>query len=330
MIQALPPVIPPPRTALELLRSPDFSARLSTGDSILDGALGGGFDVHTITDLAGEAGAGKSQLCLQLACMVQLPRHLGGLGGHACLLSTEGSFSSKRLRQIAEALQRRYPEDLKGNLCDNVYVQTIKTAEELLLSLQTALPAILEEKPIRLVVIDSIAAVLRADFDRSQLVQRSDLMFQIASILKRLASKYHLVVVCVNQVTASFHEEAQRFTAQPIAESADDASPPPKPEATPTSMESVPASDGTFIRPALGLSWMNCVNSRIFLTRTNMRAPVMGPESTSPEASGASMPPPAESLTVIRTLRVLFSPRIAPQQTHFTITMGGLVGLQQI
>lgn len=37
-----------------------------------------------ITEICGESGSGKSQMCLQLAVTVQLPEHLGGLGKGTC------------------------------------------------------------------------------------------------------------------------------------------------------------------------------------------------------------------------------------------------------
>lgn len=51
----------------------------TTGCSTLDIALKGGIPTFGITELYGEAGTGKTQLCLQLAITAQLPKSLGGL-----------------------------------------------------------------------------------------------------------------------------------------------------------------------------------------------------------------------------------------------------------
>lgn len=51
----------------------------TTGCSILDAALKGGIPTFGITELYGEAGTGKTQLCLQLALCAQFSQSYGGL-----------------------------------------------------------------------------------------------------------------------------------------------------------------------------------------------------------------------------------------------------------
>lgn len=49
---------------------------------------------------AGEAGAAKTQLCLQLLLAAQLPRAVGGLDGAAVYIHTEGRAPLTRLKQL--------------------------------------------------------------------------------------------------------------------------------------------------------------------------------------------------------------------------------------
>jgi RecA/RadA recombinase len=65
----------------QLLAGRERCGRLSFGCGALDSALGGGVPMRGLTEIAGEAGAGKTQLCLQLALHAVLPEEHGGLGG---------------------------------------------------------------------------------------------------------------------------------------------------------------------------------------------------------------------------------------------------------
>ena len=75
-----------------------FQARLSLGTAPLDAFLGGGLRPYGITELAGEAGAGKSQICMQLCATVQLPLALGGLDGGAIMTCNPSHCSSRLTR----------------------------------------------------------------------------------------------------------------------------------------------------------------------------------------------------------------------------------------
>lgn len=75
---------------------------LSLGAAGADSLLCGGIHTGQLTEVAGEAGCGKTQLCLHLLLRAQLPRPLGGLGGAAVYLCTEGDFAVKRLKQMVE------------------------------------------------------------------------------------------------------------------------------------------------------------------------------------------------------------------------------------
>lgn len=58
------------KSAAELLLDPRHTRKLSTGCAVLDECLGGGINAHGITEIAGAAGVGKTQLVLQLMLQV--------------------------------------------------------------------------------------------------------------------------------------------------------------------------------------------------------------------------------------------------------------------
>lgn len=61
---------------------------------ILERTLGGGVETKALTEVFGEFGSGKSQLCFTFALMVQLPKKKGGLKGSVVYVDTEGKGKS--------------------------------------------------------------------------------------------------------------------------------------------------------------------------------------------------------------------------------------------
>lgn len=98
-------------TALDLWRLSErnaLSLTLCSGCNAIDVLLCGGFRSGILTEICGEASAGKTQLCLQLLLQSTLPVQLGGLGGTACYICTEGIGSIKRLHELAGVYSRKY------------------------------------------------------------------------------------------------------------------------------------------------------------------------------------------------------------------------------
>jgi RecA/RadA recombinase len=102
------PSLPPVSTAADLLAAARGAARRSvpTGCRRRDArcARAGGLPALGITELAGEAGSGKTQLCLQLAVHCVLPAELGGLGGLCVYLCAEDALPTARLEAMMRAI----------------------------------------------------------------------------------------------------------------------------------------------------------------------------------------------------------------------------------
>ena len=165
----------------------------TTGLEGLDGLLGGGLAVYDIYEFAGEFGAGKTQLCHQLAVTVQLPPEMGGVGGKALYIDTEGTFSPGRIESIAERFGVEKP-------LDNVYVMRPISVDELEEMVVRILPRLLKEGA-RLVIIDSVIALYRAQFrGREWLARRQQRINYMLDWLKRLGRVHKAVSVITNQV----------------------------------------------------------------------------------------------------------------------------------
>lgn len=240
---------PAPLPALALASDPSFTHKLKTGCPLLDQCLGGGLLPRHITEIAGEAGSGKTQLCLQLALQVQLPPEEGGLGGGAIYIGTEGNFPQRRLDQLHEAFRHKhahvFPPRRKGfDLRDNIYIKHVGSIDQLFHSMLKQVPPLVQQRNVRLVIVDSIAALLRYEYGSgtSQMVERSRVLFSQANQLKQIADQLQVVVVVINQV--SDYVDDSRLVLSDFA------------------------SHKKRVVPALGLAWSNCINSRLLLSKT--------------------------------------------------------------
>lgn len=189
----------------------------------------------------GPAGVGKSQFCFMMALQGALPKQLGGLGGSVMYIDTEMKFSSQRLMEMARS---RHPGPLSSRsameeVLTRVLIQQASTGEDLLSKIQALLDRILAHDVV-LVIIDSIAAPVRVDYQGSErLVERQKLLGRQAAALKAMAYKYNIPVLVVNQVTARLHHHVPSSGAGATEDSL----------------------------AALGTKWSHCVNLRLLMER---------------------------------------------------------------
>lgn len=103
--------------------------------------------------------------------------------------------------------------------------------EEILMRNEEASTRSDDRYPVRLLVLDSIAAPVRRDFGSGSAPQRAAAVIQCAQVLKRLAHELNLAVVVINQIGAG--------------------------------------NEGMSAQAALGTAWHHCVSTRIMLSTTN-------------------------------------------------------------
>ena len=207
---------------------PTLAARwrtISTLDTSLDAALGGGVPVGHVTEITGESGAGKTQLLLTLLLSVQLPPARGGLGRPALYLSTEAPLSTVRLSQILRN-HPRFPgtdadADADAELgmekpsLDNIISTVTPDLESQDHILTFQVPVEVARRNVGLVVLDSVAANYRAEFERggngssarggaAGLAARGSDLVRLGRQLHELARQHNLAVVVSNQVADRF------------------------------------------------------------------------------------------------------------------------------
>lgn len=280
--------------------------KCSLGCPILDCCMGGGIPCNSMTEIVAESGSGKTQFCLQLSLRAQLPPFLGGLSASSLYLYTEFPFPTRRLHQLSSALQSQYPQIFVNNYdpCDGIFLQSVNTADQLL-DIMPQVESFLENSktrlPVRVIVIDSMAALFRAEFDNtaSDLIRRSSLFFKISGKLKEFAKRFNLVVLVTNQV-------------MDVVDSGEGAN-----EIRIGNLNGM-YSSGRRISPALGLSWANCVNSRLFLSKDEYESGSVG--------GGESG---FQSRQTRRRLHVVFAPHLPGLSCEFVIRREGVVGVNR-
>lgn len=209
---------------------------ISTLDEKLDAALGGGIPRGYLVEVTGEryelchrsteqlflvnkltafSGAGKTQLLLTLLLASQLPPP-HGLAKSAVYISTEAVLATNRLAQLLSShpALASLPADKKPSLSRILSIQTpdLESQEHIL---RYQLPVAIKKHGVGLVILDSVAANYRAEFEKqgprngaASMAKRGAQLVQLGALLRDLARTEGIAVVVANQV-------ADRFTKAP-------------------------------------------------------------------------------------------------------------------
>ncbi|XP_039389670.1 DNA repair protein RAD51 homolog 2 isoform X10 [Mauremys reevesii] len=174
------------------------SAFLSTTLDGLDKALHGGVACGSLTEVTGPSGCGKTQFCLMMSVLATLPISMGGLDGAVIYIDTESAFGAERLVEIAE---HRFPnyfgtEEKLFSMTRSIHLYRELTCDSVLKRIETLEEEIISKK-VKLVIIDSVASVVRKEFDmklQGNLMERSNFLAREASLLKYLAEEFSIPI----------------------------------------------------------------------------------------------------------------------------------------
>jgi DNA-repair protein XRCC3 len=287
--------------------------KLSMGDPVIDVLLGGGLMMNGIIEISGVSGAGKTQFCLQAMIQTVLPVKYGGLGASALFLCTE-DVPVTRWRQLIEAYSQRYP-DTSDLLNSNLFHEKVYSIDKLTDIIQSRALPLIRTKNVKLLVIDSIAALFRCELgtlDQSQ--ERANVLHSIASMLKLLSDENKLPILVVNQVTDYFGDGAGALL----------------------NMGAKGTQNRGGVVPSLGLNWANNINMRIMLSKTELDYyEPAGQEQNNAEtpAKKRKLQPtaqPTQQLTRIgvREMSIVFAPHLPQSSCYYIIDQSGIHSLQ--
>ncbi|NWS97339.1 XRCC3 protein, partial [Mionectes macconnelli] len=238
-------------TALQLYQDKDHltsqSQKLSLGCSVLDNLLKGGIPLVGITELAGESSAGKTQISLQLCLCVQYPYKYGGLESGAVYICTEDAFPSKRLQQLIgqqHKLRADVPAEIiqKIKFGNSIFVEHAADLDTFHRCITTRLSLLLARGMVRLVVIDSIAALFRCEFGVSDSVVKARYLQTFGAQLHSLSTRFRTPIMCINQV---WHQDCCLVM-------------------------------GSRVAPALGITWANQLLMRLMASRISLPGQASG------------------------------------------------------
>lgn len=181
-------------TAEEVLERRKTLVRFTTGSENLDAFLKGGVETQAITEIAGEFGSGKSQICHTL-CVTAATLDKGKEEGSIIFIDTENTFRPERIHQIAE-VRGLEPEEIMKR----VFACRINNSAHLEAIIKN-LGKSVEQYKAKLVIVDSIISLHRAEFPgRETLAERQQRLNIMLHKLLRLAEIYNIAVVLTNQV----------------------------------------------------------------------------------------------------------------------------------
>ncbi|WP_407283378.1 DNA repair and recombination protein RadB [Methanolobus sp. WCC1] len=161
-----------------------MTEQLSSGCKPIDDLLGGGFEAGVVTQIFGEPGSGKTNLCLQLA--VECVKN----GKKAIYIDTE-AISPDRFRQIAGENAKEIAQQIiifEPHNFEEQYA-AVKEIEKLI------------SDKVGLILIDSATAFYRFELDQEEsgIRTRRELANQIG-LIHAIARKHRIVAVMTNQV----------------------------------------------------------------------------------------------------------------------------------
>ena len=185
-------------TATKLYEKRKQEERISTGSKNLDDLFVGGIETGSLTEIYGEYGTGKTQLCHTLSILVQQSKSKGGLNGKAIYVDSENTFRPERIVSIASARDLNPYKSLENIIVAKAY----NSAHQELILEETG--PIIDSNNVKLLIVDSAVAHYRAEFlGRATLSERQQKLNKFMHILVRIAETYSVAVLATNQIQSS-------------------------------------------------------------------------------------------------------------------------------
>ncbi|XP_074147180.1 DNA repair protein XRCC3-like isoform X4 [Sminthopsis crassicaudata] len=160
-------------------------------------------------------------------------------------ICTEDVFPDKRLQQLI-ALQHQLRTDVPGEIIkkikfgNSIFIEHAADIDTLFECIAKRAPILLSRGMVRLIIIDSIAALFRCEFGIQQSITKAKYLQTLGAKLHQLSNEFQSPVLCINQITSTVDERGLAGTNMDVLEK---------------------------VSPALGITWSNQLLMRLMVSR---------------------------------------------------------------
>ena len=145
------------------------------------------FPARSLVELVGGAGSAKTQCCIQLAVTVALPVSHHGRECGVWYIDTERGFTTSRFIEMATSrVAAGTPPPSMHEVLTRVHVHELRETEQIMRLLDECEEQLIEQN-VALIIIDSVAAPTRKEFEARTVTSihaRQSMLAKLASRLK--------------------------------------------------------------------------------------------------------------------------------------------------
>ncbi|XP_026554353.1 DNA repair protein XRCC3 isoform X2 [Pseudonaja textilis] len=214
----------------------------------------------------------------------------------AVYICTEDVFPNKRLQQLIEQLPKLrsdVPSEVmqKIKFGNRIFVEHAADLDTFHECITKRLSLLLSRGMVRLIIIDSIAALFRCEFSATDSLPKAKYLQRFGAKLHRLSSRFQTPIICINQVTDAMNERKN-------------------------AVWNTQSCSARTVVPALGITWSNQLLMRLMVCRTVNQA-LTGGETL-------------YSKSELRILRIIFAPHLPQHFCYYTVNLEGVKGIRKI
>ncbi|TVY22724.1 DNA repair protein rhp57 [Lachnellula hyalina] len=192
---------------------------ISTLDDDLDRALGGGIPIGYITEVTGERQNPIPPHAPSISPTPSSPRPLQLRPIHIHRIRPPHNPDSPQLLRTHPVLTSSNPKPTLDNVI-SIVTPDLESQDHIL---RFQVPVAISRHSVRLIILDSVAANYRAEFERpggvgngANMAQRSSELIKLGQLLRTIAREHNIAIVVANQVADRFSNTSGSVGSSPV------------------------------------------------------------------------------------------------------------------